>query len=447
MHDDREPGAVEDLHATMYHALGIPPDTSFVVEKRPVYVTQGRQGQAPIRGSVCDLNLEDSAMKRTRREFLAAAAAAAAPRSCSACRTRRARKRRCSAAGAFTYEAIHDWGELPPRIKWGNTHGVVEDSQGQHLRSSHRARDQRQRRHDGRLRSARASSCGRGASEFRGVAHGLHIRKEGSDEFLYLTVNAANPKMTPQPALQAVVVKTTLKGEIVWKIAGTAAISKPTRPGADGAPKRYNPTNIAIAPNGDVYVGDGYGSYYVNQYNSKGEYIRTFGGKGSEAGQLNEPHGIWVDTRGGTPILVVADRRNNRLQRFTLDGKHIDFVPGFRLPCHFDERQGVVVIPDLHGRVTLIDRRTTSHRAPGRFERGELEQPAAHAAARRSSSPDSSSARTAPASITTATSSSSSGSRSDESPNYGRCEPVAAGTASFSVIVSNTIKMPMITVM
>jgi hypothetical protein len=44
------------------------------------------------------------------------------------------------------------------------------------------------------------------------------------------------------------------------------------------------------------------------------------------------------------------------LQRFTLDGTHVDFITGFRLPCHFDERQGTVVIPDLHGRVTLLDR-------------------------------------------------------------------------------------------
>jgi hypothetical protein len=74
---------------------------------------------------------------------------------------------------------------------------------------------------------------------------------------------------------------------------------------------------------------------------------------------LNEPHGIWIDTRSATPALVVADRRNNRLQRFTLDGKHIDFVSGFRLPCHFDEHKGSVVIPDLHGRVTLLDRQNT----------------------------------------------------------------------------------------
>jgi hypothetical protein len=55
-------------------------------------------------------------------------------------------------------------------------------------------------------------------------------------------------------------------------------------------------------------------------------------------------------------VLVVADRRNNRLQRFTMNGETIDFVSGFRLPCHFDEQGGNVVVPDLHGRVTLIDK-------------------------------------------------------------------------------------------
>ena len=131
--------------------------------------------------------------------------------------------------------------------------------------------------------------------EFRGVAHGLHIRKEGQDEFLYLTVNAANPKMTP-PAGDA-------GGRREDDAEGRDRLEDPGAAGHRGLPARrrrrrakpYNPTNVAIAPNGDIYVGDGYGSYYVNQYDSKAEYIRTFGGKGSEPGKLAEPHGIWVD--------------------------------------------------------------------------------------------------------------------------------------------------------
>jgi hypothetical protein len=55
-------------------------------------------------------------------------------------------------------------------------------------------------------------------------------------------------------------------------------------------------------------------------------------------------------------LLLVADRANARLQYFTLDGKHVSFVGGTNQPCHFSERQGVFVIPDLGARVTLIDR-------------------------------------------------------------------------------------------
>jgi hypothetical protein len=262
-------------------------------------------------------------------------------------------KRPVLGTGAHKYEAIHDWGELPARIKWGNTHGVVEDSQ-HNIYVHHTVHATSESADSMVVFDSKGKFVRSWGKEFKGVAHGLHIRKEGRDEFLYLTVNAANPRQTPPPDMQAVVIKATPKGEIVWKIQGPPDIEA-YRPGADGAPKRYNPTNVAIAPGGDIYVGDGYGSYYVNQYNSRAEYIRTFGGKGAEAGQLAEPHGLWVDARGAAPVLVVADRRNNRLQRFTLDGKHIDFIPGFRLPCHFDERKGMVVVPDLHGRVTLMD--------------------------------------------------------------------------------------------
>ena len=88
-------------------------------------------------------------------------------------------------------------------------------------------------------------------------------------------------------------------------------------------------------------MGDGYGSSYINQYNSKGEYLRTFGGKGKEAGKVDCPHGIVVDMRTGKPILTVADRGNNRIQRFTLAGEHIDFIDGTNLlPCHSFFRNG-----------------------------------------------------------------------------------------------------------
>jgi len=294
-------------------------------------------------------------LKTTRREFLASAAAVPLVSPILlGMQDKAGTKAPVMGEGPHRYEAIHDWGTLPATIKFGNTHGVVQDSQG-HVYIHHTVFADSDSGDSMVVFDDRGKFVRSWGKEFRGVAHGLHIRKEGSDEFLYLTVNAANPKLSPQPEMQAVVVKTTLKGEVAWKIQGPPDIAQ-YKTSADGPPPRYNPTNLAIAPNGDIYVGDGYGSYYINQYNRNAEYIRTFGGKGSAAGQLNEPHGIWMDTRRGDPVLVVADRRNNRLQRFTLDGRHVDFIPGFRLPCHFDERDGMVVVPDLHGRVTLLDR-------------------------------------------------------------------------------------------
>ncbi len=297
-------------------------------------------------------------MKTNRREFIAAAAGLPlATPILLGMQDKSGTKLPVVGEGAYKYEAIHDWGQLPPQIKWGNTHAVVQDAQG-HMHVHHTVHATSDSADTVVVFDANGKFVRSWGKEFRGVAHGLQINREGRDEYLYLTVNATNPKMSPQPEMQAVVVKATLKGEVVWKIQGPPPFDG-YKPNAEGTPARYSPTNLAIAPNGDVYVGDGYGSSFVNQYNGKGEYIRSFGGRGAEPGQLNQPHGIWMDMRSKPPVILVADRRNNRVQRFTLEGKHIDFVSGFRLPCHFDEHQGAVVVPDLNGRVTLLDRQNT----------------------------------------------------------------------------------------
>jgi DNA-binding beta-propeller fold protein YncE len=180
---------------------------------------------------------------------------------------------------------------------------------------------------------------------FKGGAHGLHLHKEGNSEFVYLC-----------DTRRGLVVKATLDGEEVFSI-GYPVESEFYKPGTDGSQKKYSPTNLAIAPNGDIYVADGYGSSYINVYNSKGEYRFTFGGFGKEAGQVSCPHGIICDTRGNQPVITIADRGNNRIQNFTLDAKHIEFIGGTNLPCHFNiYDNGDVVVPDLGARVTLLDR-------------------------------------------------------------------------------------------
>jgi len=246
--------------------------------------------------------------------------------------------------GQHTYEVTHDWGELPTDIQYGNTHGVCVDSRGQ-IFIHHTVYETSEKPdsmvvfdHKGKF----IKSWGRA---FRGGAHGLFIHKEGRDEFLYLC-----------DIKRGLVVKTTLNGEEVFTLGYPKESSAYAQPGPDGKPLKYSPTNLAIAPNGDIYVGDGYGSSYINQYDSNGKYIRTSGGPGKDAGQLLCPHGIIVDTRPAQPILVVADRTNKRVQRFTLGGEHIDFLYGTNAPCHFNiYKNGDMVVPDLFARVTLMD--------------------------------------------------------------------------------------------
>jgi hypothetical protein len=254
-------------------------------------------------------------------------------------------KRPVIGSGAHTYEAQHDWGELPKHIAYGNTHGVVEDSQGR-IYVHHTVNAKSESADSMVVFDEKGKFVKSWGKEFKGGAHGLHLRKEGSTEYLYLCDTA-----------RGVIVKATLDGETVWS-AGYPDQSEAYKPGADGKKPKWSPTNLAIAPNGDIYVGDGYGSSYILVYNPKGELQKTFGGKGKEAGKLDCPHGIVVDTRGREPVLTVADRGNARIQRFTLDGKHIDFVGGTNMPCHFSiHKNGDVVIPDLGARVTLLDKK------------------------------------------------------------------------------------------
>src|SRR5260370_1468361 len=181
--------------------------------------------------------------------------------------------------GAHAYEAILDWGELPTNIKYGNTHGVCEDSHGR-IYVHHAVNASRESADTMVVFDSKGKSIKSWGKDFKGGAHGLHIHKEGKNEYLYLC-----------DTKRALIVKTDLDGREVFTI-GYPKESTQYKPGADGKPIKYSPTNLAIAPNGDFYVGDGYGSSYINQYNSKGEHIRTFGGKGNEAGKLHCPHAL-----------------------------------------------------------------------------------------------------------------------------------------------------------
>lgn len=141
--------------------------------------------------------------------------------------------------------------------------------------------------------------------------HGLTISNEGGEQFLFI----CDPERHQ-------VIKTDLKGKEMM------VIDYPKETGVYPYPTKFKPTESAINPaNGDIYIADGYGSNYIIQYDSKGKYLRHFGGYSGD--YVNEKfdccHGITVDTRTKPqPTLIITDRRHNCLKRFTLDGKYLE---------------------------------------------------------------------------------------------------------------------------
>ncbi|WP_342645577.1 6-bladed beta-propeller [Mucilaginibacter sp. CSA2-8R] len=138
-------------------------------------------------------------------------------------------------------------------------------------------------------------------------AHGLSISKEADIEYLYITDHDRHQ-----------VIKTTLTGAEVM------VLNYPKETGCYTSANQYLPTETAVAPNGDIYVTDGYGLQYVIQYDKNGNYIRHWGGKGDAEAQFDCVHGIAIDNRNINRLqLVITSRNHNAFKYFTLDGQYL----------------------------------------------------------------------------------------------------------------------------
>jgi hypothetical protein len=254
-------------------------------------------------------------------------------------------------SGDHTFEMIHDWARLPDHIHFGNTHAVQETADGRII-VHHTGQDSVCFFDpDGKF----IESWG---SEYAGHAHGMDLHNQNGQEFLYLATTSLHKA-----------IKTDLKGNVLFSLdypqEAKSAAGKPCYEKA----AQYVPTFTAFAPNGDFYVTDGYGAGFIHRYSKDAKYISTFGGRGEADDQTHCPHGIYCDSRDPAhPLLVVADREHHRLQYFNFDGtldhlvvndhpsQNKDQTGKLRRPCHFSQRGEELVVPDLCGRVTILDK-------------------------------------------------------------------------------------------
>ena len=115
------------------------------------------------------------------------------------------------------------------------------------------------------------------------------------------------------------------------------------------------PTNFAFLDDGGFLLVDGYGPFYIHRYDKDGKWLSCFGGLGDGDGKFHTPHGVWIDKRRGRePTIVICDRAH-QLQYFTLDGKYLETLTGYGLPANIETWKNLLVVPELHARVTLLN--------------------------------------------------------------------------------------------
>ena len=252
--------------------------------------------------------------------------------------------------GAYQYEVQHNWAQLPAKYSWQTTHNVAVDAEGL-LYVIHEGREN-QKDHPSIFVFDRKGKFIRAfGSQFQGGGHGIEVRTQGSEQFLYVCAYQQVKSFA----------KLTLKGETIWEKYAPMDSGVYRKDEDKIRVKRWGrdafmPTNFAFLDDGGFLLTDGYGSWYVHRYDKEGNWVSKFGGPGEGEGKFNLPHGIWIDRRPGRKErIVVCDRAHHTLQYFNMDGKYLETLKGYGLPANCDTYKNLLLVPELQARVTLLN--------------------------------------------------------------------------------------------
>ena len=226
--------------------------------------------------------------------------------------------------GTHQYTVQEDWWTLPEGWEFGWIPAVAVDSQDRVYVYSRSEHPMVIFDRDGNFIDA-------WGDDILKDAHGIFI---DADDNIYCTERDTH-----------VMRKFTTDGELLMTL-GT-----PDEPGAEGEP--FNkPTDFALGPDGEMYISDGYGNARVHKYSPDGELIKSWGQPGTGPGEFDLPHCVRVDPRNR---LMVADRENNRIQFFTLDGEYIEEWGDLLQPdtIYIDD-DDLVYIAELGQRISIM---------------------------------------------------------------------------------------------
>jgi N-acyl-D-amino-acid deacylase len=217
-----------------------------------------------------------------------------------------------SDAGA--YRLVPDWGPLPAGMQFGEVPGMTIDAAGRVFAFTRAEPPVIEFDPSGKVRKTW------GETMFV-WPHGIRVDRDG---FLWITDGRARNGIGQQ------VFKFTRDGQLVMTL-GRKGVS------GDGPDTFNSPTDVAVAPNGDIFVSDGHVNSRIVKFSKDGTFIKAWGKRGDGPGEFNVPHTIFFDSRGR---LLVGDRSNRRIQIFDQDGRFLDQWSQFGSPS------GIFIAPD-----------------------------------------------------------------------------------------------------
>ena len=226
--------------------------------------------------------------------------------------------------GAYTYDIYPSFGELPAGWVWGNVSNVACDSKDRVYAFQRKDPPIVIFDSEGRY----LDSWGNGEML---DAHGIFI---GEEDNVYLLDRDAHELL-----------KYTCDGKLLLRVGtrGRAHLQAPFN----------HPADVAVAPNGDMFIADGYGNSSVHRYSADGTYLLSWGIPGEDEGEFSTPHGIWVDARSR---VYVTDRENSCIQIFDAEGGYITAWPGVYHPMDmWEDSEGLFYVTDQTSRVTVFD--------------------------------------------------------------------------------------------
>jgi len=212
------------------------------------------------------------------------------------------------------YRTIENWAELPDGRAWGSTGAIDPTNDGMHIWVAERCGtnlcvgsdlgpvmlfDT-----DGHL----LMSFGSGRITW---PHGMYVDAEDN----VWIADAVGYAPVPD-GVGHTVMKFSPNGELLMTL-GKEGVA------GDGDDVFNKPSDMLVAPNGDIFVADGHdagGNNRIVKFDQAGNYLLQWGATGGDHGQFRDPHALAMDSQGR---LFVGDRGNSRLQIFTQDGEHI----------------------------------------------------------------------------------------------------------------------------